>query len=163
MKYADGPTVEVSVIVHADPDTVWTLVTDIDLPSWFSTEFRGATWLDEPPRVGARFRGRNRHEALGAWETTSYVAQYDPPRAFGWHVSDPDHPSASWWFNLDPKPDGVHVRYGARIGPAPSGLTAAITAMPDKEERIVARRLQEFERNMIATLNGIKGLAEERP
>ena len=29
-------------------------------------------------------------------------------------------------------------------GPAPSGLTMAITAMPDKEERIVARRLGEY-------------------
>jgi hypothetical protein len=163
MKYADGPTVEVSIIVDADAHTVWALVTDIDLPSRFSAEFLGATWLDEPPRVGARFRGRNRHEALGEWETTSYVARYDPPRAFGWHVGDPDHPSASWWFDLDETPDGVHVRYRARIGPAPSGLTGAIKARPDKEERIVARRLQEFERNMTATLNGIKNLAEERP
>jgi hypothetical protein len=32
--------------------------------------------------------------------------------------------------------------------------------MPDKEERIVARRLEEFERNMRATLDGIKQLAE---
>jgi hypothetical protein len=34
--------------------------------------------------------------------------------------------------------------------------------MPDKEERIVARRLEEHERNMRATLDGIKALAEER-
>jgi len=32
--------------------------------------------------------------------------------------------------------------------------------MPDKEERIIARRLEEFERNMQATLEGIKQLAE---
>jgi hypothetical protein len=34
--------------------------------------------------------------------------------------------------------------------------------MPDKEERIVARRLQEWERNMRATVEGIKALAEGR-
>jgi hypothetical protein len=46
------------------------------------------------------------------------------------------------------------------MGPAPSGLTIAIAAMPDKEERIVARRLEEFEANIRATLEGIKNLAE---
>jgi len=46
------------------------------------------------------------------------------------------------------------------MGPAPSGLTIAITAMPDKEERIVARRLEEYETNMRATLEGIKRVAE---
>ena len=46
------------------------------------------------------------------------------------------------------------------MGPAPSGLSIAINAMPDKEERIVARRLEEFEANMRATLDGIKRLAE---
>jgi hypothetical protein len=46
------------------------------------------------------------------------------------------------------------------MGPAPSGLTIAITAMPDKEERIIARRLQEYDTNMRATVQGIKQLAE---
>ena len=60
-----------------------------------------------------------------------------------------------------PLPDGVHLCQRARMGPAPSGLSIAITAMPDKEERIVARRLEEFEANMRATLEGIKNLAEQ--
>ena len=49
---------------------------------------------------------------------------------------------------------------GARSGRRPSGLTPAIQAMPDKEERIVARRLDEFRANMQATVEGIKELAE---
>jgi hypothetical protein len=47
------------------------------------------------------------------------------------------------------------------MGPAPSGLNIAIAAMPEKEERIIARRLEEFEANMTATLDGIKRLAEQ--
>ena len=43
---------------------------------------------------------------------------------------------------------------------APEGLTPAIVAMPDKEERIVARRLSEHEANMHRCLDGIKELAE---
>lgn len=160
MRYAEGPSVEVEVVVAAPPALVWSLVSDIDLPARFSTEFRGGSWLDAPG-VGARFTGRNHHDARGDWETVCYVSRYDPPHAFSWEVTDPQHPSASWWFDLHESADGVTVRYGARIGPAPSGLTTAIAAMPDKEERIVARRLQELEGNMRATLQGIKALAEE--
>ena len=160
MKYADGPTTEVHVLIDAPVERVWELVTDIDLPARFSTELLGATWLDDPHRVGARFVGRNRHAASGEWETTSFVDRFEPMRAFGWRVTDPDHPSASWWFELEEEPGGVRLRQGTRMGPAPSGLTPAITAMPEKEERIVARRLEEHGRNMQATVEGIKLLAE---
>ncbi len=160
MRYADGPTVEVEVLVHAPVERVWELVTDIDLPARFSTEFLGARWLDEGPKPSARFVGRSHHDALGEWETTSTVTRFEPHRAFGWAVTDPANPSSSWWFELEEEPDGVRLRQGTRIGPAPSGLTIAITSMPDKEERIIARRLEEFRRNMEATLGGIKQLAE---
>ncbi len=160
MRYADGPTVQRDVLIDAPVERIWELVTDIGLPARFSSEFTGASWLDHGPRVGARFVGRNAHTALGKWQTTSYVSRFEPMRAFAWDVSDPDHPSASWWFELTPEPGGVRLRQGARIGPAPSGLTFAISAMPDKEERIIARRLAEFERNLEATLEGIKRLAE---
>lgn len=160
MRYADGPTVEVEVLVHAPVERVWDLVTDIELPARFSAEFLGATWLDEGPQRSARFVGRSHHDALGEWETTSTVTRFEVYRAFEWAVTDPEHPSSSWWFELDEEPDGVRLRQGTRMGPAPSGLSIAITAKPEKEERIIARRLEEFERNMRATLDGIKQLAE---
>jgi hypothetical protein len=160
VRYADGPTVTVEVIVEASLDAVWALVTDINVPARFSDEFRGATWVDSGPALGARFVGRNWHKAMGAWETTSIVNRYEPPRAFGWCVGESENPSASWWFELEEAPGGTRLAQGTRMGPAPSGLSIAITAMPDKEERIVARRLAEFEANIRATLDGIKRLAE---
>ena len=160
MKYSDGPTVEVDVLVEASIERVWALVADIELPARFSSEFLGASWLDGGPAVGARFAGRNHHDAIGDWETTSFVARYEPPRAFEWAVTDLDQPSASWWFELAQEAAGTRLRQGMRMGPAPSGLSVAINAMPDKEERIVARRLAEHERNIRATLEGIKLLAE---
>ena len=161
MRYADGPTAEVELVIDAPVDELWAAITDINLPAEFSPEFQGAEWIDDDgPALGARFVGRNRHDALGEWETTSWVNRFEPLRAFGWAVSDPDHPSATWWFELAPAPGGVRVRQGGRMGPAPSGLTIAITAMPEKEERIVARRLQEWEANMTATLEGIKRRVE---
>lgn len=160
MKYEDGPSAEVDVLIAASIERVWQLVTDINLPARFSTEFLGAHWLDAAPGVGARFQGRNHHKAMGEWETTSFVNRYEPLRAFGWAVSDPNSPSSSWWFELEQEPGGVRLRQGTRMGPAPSGLSIAITAMPDKEERIIVRRLQEYETNMRATVEGIKQLAE---
>jgi hypothetical protein len=160
VKYADSPKVTVDVLIQAPIGVVWALVSDIDVPSRFSTEFRGATWLDAGPALGARFVGRNWHQAMGEWETTSIVTEYDPPRSFGWRVTDTEVPSSSWWFALTEEAGGTRLVQGAQMGPAPSGLSIAIEAMPDKEERIVARRLEEFEANMRATVEGIKRLAE---
>lgn len=163
MRYADGPTVAVETVVAAPVARVWSLVADIGLPARFSTELLGARWIDDERGVGARFAGRNRHDAIGEWETTCHVVRYEQERAFEWAVTDPEAPSASWWFELEEHPVGTLVRQGMRMGPAPSGLSIAIEAMPDKEERIVARRLSEHERNMRETLEGIKRLAEEGP
>ena len=161
MRYSDGPSVEVSVHVEAPAERVWELLTDIELPARFSSEFQGATWIDPGPAVGARFVGRNHHDALGEWETTSHVVRFEPLRVFEWAVTDPESPSASWWFGLDPAgPGAVVLRQGTRLGPGRSGLNIAIDAMPEKEERIIARRLQEHERNMQATIEGVKALAE---
>jgi hypothetical protein len=161
MRYSDGPSTQVEVVIDAPVERIWELVTDINLPARFSSEFLGAEWVDDDRGVGARFIGRSTHKAMGEWETTSYISRYEPMRAFGWSVTDLDSPSSTWWFELEPRADEVVLRYCGRMGPAPSGLTIAITAMPEKEERIVARRLEEFEANMRATAEGIKRLAEQ--
>jgi len=160
VRYADGPTTEVEVFVAAPVERVWELITDINLPARFSTEFQGARWLDDGPAVKARFVGRNQHPAAGEWETTCVVTACDIHRRFEWAVGDPDYPSARWRLDLEPATDGVRLRQWAQIGPAPSGLTPAINAMPEKEERIIARRLAEHHSNMQATVEGIKKLAE---
>ena len=148
--------------IAAAPDAVWALVSDIALPARFSGEFVGAQWLDgaSGPQVGARFVGRNRHDAIGTWETTSTVTDCDPPLRFGWAVGEPDVPSARWRFTLQPTGDGTRLTQWMQMGPARSGINGAIDAMPDKESRILERRLAELNRNIQATLDGIKQLAE---
>lgn len=158
--YADRPTTEVSVNVDAPPEAVWPLVVDLDLPARFSTEFRGADWLD-PPAVGARFLGRNAHEALGPWKTTSTVTELEPGRRFCYAVTDPAEPSALWRFTLDPLADGrTRLTQWMQIGPGRSGLSPAIEQIPAKERRIISRRLNEHRANMLRTCEGIKELAE---
>jgi hypothetical protein len=45
-------------------------------------------------------------------------------------------------------------------GPARSGINLAIDAMPDKESKILHRRLAEHRANMQTTLAGIKHIIE---
>jgi len=155
MRYTDGPSVEVETFIDATPGAVWALVSDVSIPVRFSTELEEITWLDD-----TRFKGRNRHPAIGEWETTCTVVASDPESLFAWVVGDPENPSAQWRFSLEAEGKGTRLRQWMRMGPAPSGLNIAIEAMPDKEERIIARRLEEHRANMKLNVDGIKSLAE---
>jgi hypothetical protein len=164
MRYADCPSVDAMIEVSAPPERVWALVSDIAVIASLSRETRSVDWLDdgEAATVGRRFRGVNQHEAVGEWTTTSTVVVCDPPRAFQWDVCSPTPgtPAASWGYDLQPAADGTRVRAWGRLGPGRSNLSAAIERFPEKEERIVARRLEEFRAGLEATLTGIKSLAE---
>ncbi|WP_328447126.1 SRPBCC family protein [Streptomyces sp. NBC_00386] len=161
-RYADQPTVEVRTRIEAPPRRVWELVSDIRLMPDLSAELQSVAWLDEvtEPRVGARFVGRSRHESLGEWETTSYVVECEPLRAFAWAVADPEHPSAVWRFGLEEADGGTELTQWMRMGPGRSGLSFAIDRMPEKEQKIVFVRLREFERSMTDTVEAIRKLAE---
>jgi hypothetical protein len=48
------------------------------------------------------------------------------------------------------------------MGPDPSGLSIAIERMPDKEGRIVSRRLEQWRTNMAANLAALKARIEDQ-
>ncbi|MCF7548791.1 SRPBCC family protein [Pseudonocardia sp. WMMC193] len=159
-RYADGPTVQVETWVDAPPERVWPAVVDVTAMPDQSPEIVHVEWLDGGPEVGSRFRGRSSHASLGEWETVSHVVECEEPRVFAWAVADPDEPTATWRFTLDTVDGGTRLRQSVRMGPAPSGLSLAIEAMPDKEQKIVFVRLREFERNMTGTVEAIKKRVE---
>ncbi|MCQ4206215.1 SRPBCC family protein [Streptomyces longispororuber] len=162
-RYADTPTVAVRRGIEASPERVWELVTDIALMPRLSDELQSVQWLGgtTAPAVGARFVGRSRHDAFGEWETTSYVVECTAPRVFAWAVSDPERPSAVWRFTLEARDDGTtDLTQWMRLGPGRSGLSFAIDRMPEKEQKIVFVRMREFERNIGATLDALKAIAE---
>jgi hypothetical protein len=145
-------------------ERVWELVTDLSLPARFSEEFLGAAWDDGAgPAPGATFTGRNRHEAMGEWEVTSFVEVLEPGRSFGWATVDPSDPGSRWRFDLTAEDGGTRLRYSMSIGPGPSGISIPIAAMPDKEPRILVRRVREHHANMVRTVEGIAAVAEGRP
>jgi len=161
-RYADKPTVEVRTWIGAPPARVWELVADVTRMPAMSSELQSVEWLDgaNGPAAGARFGARNRHEALGEWESCSQVTEFEPEQVFGWAVGDPADPAALWRFRLEPKDGGTELSEWVQLGPGRSGLSLAIERMPDKEQKIVFVRMREFERNMTFTLDRLKALAE---
>lgn len=162
MRMQDGPTVEVEISVEATPARVWELVGDLALMGEWSPEYQGGEWLDGAagPAVGARFKGRN-GRGEREWVSESTVIESVPGQTLAWAVSDPDNAAATWRFDLQSEGNGTRVRQHVRLGPGPSGLTARIAEVPDREEDIVAARCAEIRRNMQATLEGLKAAAEQ--
>jgi nitroreductase/uncharacterized protein YndB with AHSA1/START domain len=160
LRFDDGPGAIAEVDIDAPVSAVWELVTDLDVPTRFSTEAIGAEWAGDERGVGARFYGRNQHPAAGEWSLPCFVDAYDEPRAFGWRTSDWDNPGARWRFDLEPAGGRTRLRFSYTMGPGPSGTSAAITAHPGKEHRVLRRRVDEVHANMQRTVEGIKDLAE---
>jgi uncharacterized protein YndB with AHSA1/START domain len=161
-RYADLPTAEAQTWIDAPPERVWETVADVELMPAMSTELQEVRWCDGAtgPGVGRRFVGRSKHDDLGEWETTSHVVECEPPRVFAWAVEDPEHPTATWRFTLEPVDGGTRLRQWMRMGPARSGLSFAIDRMPAKEQKIVFVRMREFEGSIIRTLAAIKDRVE---
>lgn len=162
MHMSDRPTVEVEMFIEAPPARVWELMTDIVLMGQWSPEYQGGEWLDGAtgPTVGARFKGRNKRQDR-EWESVSTVIEAEPGRAVAWAVGDANNAAATWRFDLTPQGTGTRIRQHAQLGPGPSGLTARIAELPDREEDIVAARTAEHRRNMQTTLEGLKATAEQ--
>jgi hypothetical protein len=163
MRYADCPTVEVSIDIATGPAEVWQLVSDIELSSRFSTEVSGAGWIDgyDGPALDARFVGHSAHDAIGEWTTTCIVTGFEDERVFEWSViGRDDDVSSIWRYTIEDLGGVVRLSYWFQMGPGRGGLNYAIERMPDKEERIVARRLGEHEQNMERMVAGVQELAE---
>ena len=115
----------------------------------------------ESVTVAAIFVGTNHNDTFGERQTTSTVTRCEPPRYFEWTVGDPHDFNTWWWFSIDADHDGaITVTQWVQLGPGPSGLHDVIAARPDAEERIVASRLNQFRRDIRATLAVIKAEAE---
>ena len=162
---ADGPGTVAEIDIRADPAMVWARVTDINLPAEFSEEFVGAEWQDghDGPALGARFVGRNTHPGRGDWEVPCFVDVFEDQSVFGWCTSDIDNPGARWRFELEHVVGGTRLRFRCILGPGPSGLDDIITARPDLEPRIIARRMTEHQANMQRVVEGIKAHIEQAP
>ncbi len=162
MRMRDRPTVEADIFVAAPATRVWELVIDLERMGQWGPEYQGGEWLDGAtgPVVGARFKGRNKRRER-EWESISTVLEAAVGRSFAWAVGNPHNPAATWRFDFTPEGAGTRVHQHVQLGPGPSGLTARIAELPDREEDIVAARTAELQRHMQITLQGLKTSAEQ--
>lgn len=166
VRFADGPTTEVSRRVPASPEALWPLVTDITLPVAGSDELQEARWVEgDRAAPGAVFEGRNRRGDL-EWTTRCPVTECAAPHRFSWDATAGEEVVASWGFVLTPapghdaaggasEPDAgplTEVRQWVRLGPGRSGLTWAIRQRPDEEEALIEARLAQLGASMSRTL-----------
>lgn len=83
-----------------------------------------------------------------------FVEVSEPDRAFGWSTVDAANHGSRWRHDLvtdGPRPTWpqTRLRRSMSIGPGPSGLSPAIDSTPDKEHRILQRRLQAYHANLV--------------
>lgn len=162
MRLSDQPSVTVETVMHAAPDEVFAVLSNLEALAGFGTEFQSCRWVGgRPGTLGSSFVGTQR---MGdrEWESTATITTIEPNRSFGWTVGSADDPVATWTFNQRSVPDGTEVHYTVVVGTAPSGLSDAIERHPDSEDKIIEKRLMIFQENMVKTLEGIRRLVERR-
>ncbi len=95
---------EATVVIDADPETIWALVTDITRMGEWSPEAKGGRWFGRArgPAEGARFLGFNSHGMVW-WATRCTVVEFDPPQRFAFRVAES---GMTWGWRLEPAADG---------------------------------------------------------
>jgi hypothetical protein len=102
----------VSVRVHATPERVYALVSDVTRTPEFSPEILECRWLDGAtgPAVGARFKARNKVVNRPAWYNKPVVTAADPGRRFAFARTEPFGGTVEWTYTFEPDGDGTLVR-----------------------------------------------------
>jgi hypothetical protein len=92
------PTISRSVDLAADPQVVWSMVTDLPRMGDLSPENVGGYWANGAtgPAVGATFRGTNRN-GHREWQTNVRVVACEPGRLFTFDVRTPFGARVSRW------------------------------------------------------------------
>jgi uncharacterized protein YndB with AHSA1/START domain len=154
--------VTVEELLPASPEAVFALLTDVERMGGLGPENVRSRWVDDRRGVGAVFRGYNSRGDL-AWDVPCRVVEHVPPTRFAWTTGNPEHPSATWSYELAPVEGGTLVTQTFRHGDGFTYLRAAAERRPEKEEEYVADRAEELERNMLATLRAAAKLLAGEP
>lgn len=96
--------------IHARPETVWALVSDLPRMGEWSDENQGGEWIRGAtgPAVGARFRGANRN-GFRRWKTLVTVTDSQPGERFAFDVTLAGMPISSWSYDIEPTEQGCRV------------------------------------------------------
>jgi hypothetical protein len=96
--------------IHAAPERIYELVSDLPRMGEWSPENTGGRWLGDAtgPAVGAKFRGTNR-SGIRRWSTTVTVAEATPGKAFVFDVAYGPLDVARWSYRIAAADGGCDV------------------------------------------------------
>ncbi len=132
----------VDVLVEADVDAVWSIVSDPTRVDEWSHECVACEWVGgyDRARTGARFRGRNRH-GLTRWGRLCEIVRVDPFVLVWRTVPTRLYPdSTEWTIRLTPHEGGTRIEQSYEVlkGSALEPLYA--TLIPAHRDRLDALR-----------------------
>ncbi len=127
-----------SRVIPASAQTLYDLLSTIELMPTFSPETVQTRWLDgaRGVAVGHRFAGVN---VLGRmrWTTTPTVTAADPGRRFAFRV--PTGAACTWSYELEPVDGGTRVTESVRAErrmPAPIRALVRLSGVRDREAHL---------------------------
>jgi transcription elongation factor len=144
-----------SVVVHASPEALYDLVSDVTRTGEWSPVCRACEW-DEGATgaVGDWFTGHN-DDGTRAWDTRSQVAAADRGREFAWLVGEA---WIRWGYTLVPVEGGTELTESWDFLPA--GLQRFHDRYGDDAQRTIEDRTRAAHDGIPKTLAAIKRIAE---
>jgi hypothetical protein len=108
---------EVVRVVHASPDAVYRLISDVTRTPEHSPEVVQCTWEDGAtgPVVGARFAAKNSVGRGPAWTNHPVVTVAEPGRAFAVSRSEKGGGTIVWRYDLTPHAEGTLLRQSYEV------------------------------------------------
>jgi hypothetical protein len=150
---------EVTVAVAASPDRVYDLVSDVTRMGEWSPECHRCEWTggSTGPRVGARFKARNKRGLL-RWSNTPTVVVAEPGREFAFSRTAFGAGEYVWSYVMSARPDGgtdLTESYRA-VRPESRLVSAFVGLLTPGDEATHLRN------SMTETLERIRAVAEAR-
>ncbi len=145
------------VVVHASPEAVYDLVSDVTRTGRWSPVCT-ACWWDEGagPRAGSWFTGRN--EVRGRrWETRSQVVAAERGREFAFVVGGT---YVRWGFTMAAVPEGTRLTESWQF--LPDGVAMFHERFGDDAPAQIRDRTRQAHDGIPRTLEAVKQLVEDR-
>ena len=104
-------TETVTAHIHADPDTIYSIISDVTRTPELSPEVTRCQWLDGAtgPAVGARFKATNKMPNRPPFNNKPVVTIADPGRTFAFSRTEPFGGTVEWRYDLEPGGGGTTV------------------------------------------------------
>ena len=148
---------EVDRYIEADPDTLYDVVADVTRTPQLSPEIVSCEWLDgNGPRVGARFRARNKVTRGPSWVNTPEVIVADRGREFAFVRRERPAGELVWRYRFTREGAGTRVRESYTVTkPIPALMCQAMRWVWGSEDRPA-----ELRAGMRATLERLAELTQ---